>query len=98
MNEHETTYENKCYILSEIWLGYRQDTQFTDFVEYNDLGLPLAYAISNKIIQSSDKAKNFIEETFDLLLAGLGIDEDTGFETLADMLEDSEVESNRLAP
>lgn len=86
MNENETTYENKCYILSEIWLGYRQDPQFTDFVEYNDLGLPLAYAISNKIIASSDKAKNFIYETFDLLLAGLGIDEDTGFENMDDIL------------
>ncbi len=92
MNENETTYENKCNILSEIWLGYRQDEQFQDFVEYNDLGLPLAYAISNRIVPSSDKAKAFINETFDLLIAGLGLEEDAGFETLEDMLEDSQVE------
>lgn len=86
MNENETTYENKCYILAEVWLGYRLDPQFVDFVEYNDLGLPLAYAIANKIVPSSDKAKNFVEETFDLLLAGVGIDEDTGFENMDDIL------------
>jgi hypothetical protein len=90
MNENETTYENKCNILSEIWLGYRNDAQFQDFVEYNDLGLPLAYAIANRIVPSADKAKDFIEETFALLLAGLGIDEDTGYETMDDIMSDVE--------
>ena len=88
--DNETTYENKCNILSEIWLGYRQDDQFQDFVEYNDLGLPLAYAIANRIVPSSDKAKAFVEETFALLLAGLGIEEDTGFETMEDIMSDVE--------
>lgn len=88
--DNETTYENKCNILSEIWLGYRQDDQFQDFVEYNDLGLPLAYAIANRIVPSSDRAKAFVEETFALLLAGLGIEEDTGFETMEDIMSDVE--------
>jgi hypothetical protein len=88
--ENETTYENKYNILAEIWLGYRQDEQFTDFVEYNDLGLPLAYAIANRIVPSSDKAKVFVEETFALLLAGLEIEEDTGFETMDDVLSSVE--------
>jgi hypothetical protein len=88
--DNETTYENKCNILSEVWLGYRQDDQFQDFVEYNDLGLPLAYAIANRIVPSSDRAKAFVEETFALLLAGLGIEEDTGFETMEDIMSDVE--------
>jgi hypothetical protein len=32
-----TSAENKVIILSELWLNYRYDEQFTDFVEYNDL-------------------------------------------------------------
>jgi hypothetical protein len=80
-----TTYENKCLILSDIWLNYRNDTEFADFIEYNDLGLPLAYAISEGIVDSTELATNFINETFDLLLAGMGI-EDTGFDSLDDVM------------
>jgi hypothetical protein len=76
-----TTYEDKCSILSDLWLNYRNDTQFVDFVEYNDMGLPLAYAISEGIVDSTEIASGFINETFDLLLAGLGV-EDTGFDSL----------------
>ena len=84
-----TTYENKCAILSDIWLNYRTDTQFVDFIEYNDLGLPLAYAISEGIVDSTDIASGFVNETFDLLLAGLGA-EDTGFEHLDDLMSSVE--------
>ena len=80
-----TTYDNKCSILSDIWLNYRNDTEFADFIEYNDLGLPLAYAISEGIVDSTELATNFINETFDLLLAGLGV-EDTGFDSLDDVM------------
>jgi len=80
-----TTYEDKCAILSDVWLNYRNDTQFVDFIEYNDLGLPLAYAISEGIVDSTEIASGFINETFDLLLAGLGI-EDTGFDSLDDVM------------
>jgi hypothetical protein len=86
MSDTATThYSNQCGILAELWLGYRDDEQFSDFTEYNDLGLPLAYAIANDIVKSSEMAQRFIEETFDLLLAGLGI-EDTGFDELDDIL------------
>lgn len=69
-------------------MNYRDDEEFIDFVEYNDLGLPLAYGVANQIIDSLTSAgETLIEETFDLLLAGLSI-EDTGFEYLDDMLED----------
>jgi hypothetical protein len=83
----KTKFKNKCQILAEIWLDYRDDAEFTDFIEYNDLGLPLAYAISTGIVEKSDKAKAFVEETFELLLAGLDIEEDTGFENLTEVLE-----------
>ena len=86
---NSTAYTDKCGILAELWLNYRQDEQFTDFTEYNDLGLPLAYAIENDIVRSTDMAQRFIEETFDLLLASLIID-DTGFENLDDLLSVSE--------
>jgi hypothetical protein len=72
-------------ILADLWLNYRDDELFNDFVEYNDIGLPLAYIIANGIVDTSDIAERFINETFDLLLAGLDVD-DTGFENLDELL------------
>ncbi len=82
----ETTFENKCAILAELWLNYKADEEFEDFIEYNDLGLPLAYAISSGIVERTQKADGFIEETFELLLASLDV-EDEGFESLDDLLQ-----------
>jgi hypothetical protein len=81
-----TTFSNKIQILSELWLDYRDDENFKDFVSYNDLGLPLSYLLSANIVPSTELAEKFIDETFDILLAGLAI-EDTGFEFLDDLLE-----------
>lgn len=79
-----TTLEDKTNILADLWLNYRQDVEFQDFIEYNDIGLPLAYVISNDIVKSTQLAESFIVETFDLLVAALEI-EDTGFENLDEM-------------
>ena len=86
----ETTFSNKCSILSELWLEFRDDENFTDFIEYNDLGLPLAYAIGNDIVVETDSARKFVEEAFDLLLGSMGL-EDTGYETLDDILFDGTI-------
>ena len=80
----QTTFSNKVDILSELWLNYRDQAEFQDFLEYNDLGLPLAYLIGADVVKSTDMSNRLIEETFALLLAGLGI-EDEGFETLDDI-------------
>lgn len=81
----ETSFDSKCAILAEIFVDYKEDAEFNDFREYNDLGLPLAYAISNGIVSVTSQAERFVNETFDLLLAGLGL-EDIGFETIEDLL------------
>jgi hypothetical protein len=82
---NSTSYTDKCAILAELWLNYRSDKELQDFLEYNDLGLPLAYAIDSDIVKSTEMAQRFVEETFDLLLASLKV-EDTGFDNLGDLL------------
>ena len=89
--QNKTDFRTKVEILAELWLDYRGDDEFKDFVEYNDLGLPLAYAVSNGIVEATTMAEQFIEESFSLLLAGLGL-EDTGFDVLQDLLESGEDE------
>jgi hypothetical protein len=81
-----TTFSNKIAILADLWMAYRDDEEFQDFIEYNDIGLPLAYLLENNIVKSTSLAEQFIDETFRLLLLGLAISEDTGFETLDDIL------------
>ena len=86
MTEQATTpFSNRCDILAELWVGYKGDSEFQDFIQYNDLGLPLAYAISTEIVAATAKAEMFINETFELLLSGLEIP-DEGFDTLDDVL------------
>lgn len=89
-----THYSNRASILAELWMNYRNDAEFVDFIEYNDLGLPLAYAVAEDIVKSTERTETFINETFELFVAGLGL-EDTGFESLDDLLsqadEDPEV-------
>jgi hypothetical protein len=80
-----TSYTDKCSILAELWLNYRADEEFQDFIEYNDLGLPLAYAIANDIVKSTEMAQRFVEESYDIFLASMNI-EDTGFDSLDELL------------
>jgi len=85
----QTSFGNKCEILADLWMNYRNDEEFKDFVEYNDLGLPLAYLIANNIVESNLIAEPFVNEAFDLLLAGLSV-EDSGFHTLQEVLDAGE--------
>jgi hypothetical protein len=82
-----TTFSNKCDILAELWLNYKDDEDFAEFVKYNDLGLPLAYVLATEIVEPTPKAEAFVNETFDLLLAGLSTeDTEEGFSSLDDVI------------
>ena len=86
----DTTPSNiKAEILADLWMDYRDDKEFASFVEYNDLGLPLAYAVANGIIELTDSVERFTDEAFTILLSSLGI-QDEGFENLTDVLATAE--------
>lgn len=91
MSEPQVTlFSDRVAILADLWMGYRFDEEFTDFIQYNDLSLPLAYAIDNKIIDDKQtQAMAFINESWDLLMASLGV-EDTGWESLEQLLDSVE--------
>lgn len=82
-----TTFETKALILGQLWLNYKGDEELADFFEYNDLGLPLAFAYAEGIINSTPTLEKYISESFDLLLAGFEV-EDTGFEDIMDLMVD----------
>lgn len=80
-----TDFLTKCNILADLWLNYRDDEAFIDFIDYCDLGFPLAYAIANGIVETTDKANSLVEETWQLLLEMLNV-EDTGYHSLDELL------------
>jgi hypothetical protein len=80
-----TDFSNKVSILAELWMNYRDDDHLDDFMEYNDLGLPMAYLLMNEIVLPSEQSEIYISETFDLLLSALSL-VDEGFESLDELL------------
>jgi hypothetical protein len=53
-------------------------------MEFYDLGLPLAYFVSEDLCEVSDDGVRYINETFDLFLASLEL-KDVGFANLEDV-------------
>jgi hypothetical protein len=77
--------ENKITILAELWMNYRDDEDLQDFIEYNDLGLPMAYLLMNELVLPTDKSELYINETYDLLVGALGVP-DKNWDSLDEML------------
>lgn len=82
----ETQFLDKAQILADLWMNYRWEKDFEDFITYNDLGLPLAFALSEEIIERTPQLDTYIEETFALFLAAVEL-EDEGFDSLDDILD-----------
>ena len=82
-----TPYNTKYAILSELWTGYSDDKDMADFFQYNDLGLPLAFMLEQKIVESTPIAQVYIEETFELLIEALGLYSDDEYASLEEMFE-----------
>lgn len=80
-----TPFSNKVAIIADLWINYRDDEHFKDFIEYNDLGLPLGYLINTELATPTDQGEMYIIETFDLLCAALEIDLDRNYDSLSEM-------------
>jgi len=88
-----TDFTNVCSILGKLYSLYKEDEEFKDFIEFNDLGLPLAYFAAENLCEVSDDGSRYITETWTLFLAGLNL-EDTGFSDLDEVFEIAEEKNN----
>jgi hypothetical protein len=82
-----TTFENKALILGQLWINYKTEDEWMDFMVYNDLGLPLAFAFAEGIINYTPTLEQYINESWDLFIEGLDV-EDEGFDSIEDLLQD----------
>lgn len=76
-----TSIEKRCEILGDLWIQYKNEVELSDFMEYNDLGLALAFSINEDIVKITSTATAYINESFDLLLESMSL-EDRGFDNL----------------
>jgi hypothetical protein len=58
----------KAAIVSEVWMDHRDDEEFAKFIEYNDIGLPLAYFIVSELVTPTEQAEGYVEEAYHLLV------------------------------
>ncbi len=86
MSDYETPLEKRAEILGELWMNYKNSEGFEDFMKYNDLGLPLAWAVNHEVVDMNDMVQSYVNETWDVFLEALDV-EDTGFESLNALFE-----------
>jgi hypothetical protein len=79
-----TDFTKVCEILGALYINYRDDNEFKDFLDFNDLGLPLAYFVNEGLCQVSDDGARYITETWTLFLASMDLG-DTGWDSLEEM-------------
>lgn len=79
-------FDTKAEIVSECWMIVRKQEAWAQLLEFGDLGFPLAYAYTNKLISLEEKGAAFVDEVYTVMLASLDIpDEDyADFEAVLD--------------
>ena len=81
-----TNIETQIDILGNFYINYRDDKGIKEFLEFNDIGLPLAFLASEGLCQPTEMAIVYIQETFNMLLATMQL-EDIGFDSLDHLLD-----------
>lgn len=72
-----TDFVTQCVILGELYENYKEEKDFRAFIEYNDLGLPLAYLTAQGlVIEVSDDGRRYIADTFEMFIKSIKLTED----------------------
>lgn len=83
-------FDNKIVILSDLWTTYKNKREWQDFFDYNDIGLPLAFMIDQKIVEANEVGIRYIDETYELLCETLTLDSKDSYDDLEQMMQESE--------
>jgi len=81
-----TDFTKVCEILGSLYSNYRDDAELDDFMDFNDLGLPLAYLSAENLCQVSDDGARYIMETWNLFLQSLNLEDTGNWDSLDDLL------------
>ena len=79
--------DRKVGVLADLYLNYRDEDQFKEFADYNDIGLPIAHLVHTGLCNMNKEAEVYVEETYDLLVSAMGVDPEQDYQTIDDMLD-----------
>ena len=91
--------ENKCRILSDLWIHHNDEEKEEDFIEdydlyelirYADLSLPLAYFVRCELVTLNEESIKLIDEAYEILVELLDLDANEDFETLRQIANELE--------
>jgi hypothetical protein len=69
-------YADKTGILAQLWIDYREDDDFSVFMEYNDIGLPLSYVVAEGLVPGlTPLGEDYVDETIDMLFKLIDVSE-----------------------
>lgn len=71
----EVNFADRCGILGQFWYEFRDDQTVKPFMEYNDVGMPLAWFIATGVVTPLPMAEEYINETFAMFLQAMEVEE-----------------------
>ncbi len=74
-----TPFQNRCLILGELWAGSKDEESFASFLQYNDIGLPLAWSVWQRLAEPTEEGKHYINETWEMFATSCMLDTDTEY-------------------
>ena len=67
---------DKTGLLGQLWIDYRDNEDFSVFMEYNDIGLPLSYVVAEGLVPAlTPVGEDYINETIEMFFKLLEITE-----------------------
>lgn len=70
-------FADKTGILAQLWIDFREDEDFSAFMSYNDIGVPMAYYVAEGLVNGlTPLGEQYIEETIDMMFKLLDITEE----------------------
>ncbi len=79
-----TDFSKQVEILGTFYIDYREESELKEFLEFNDIGLPLAWLNREGLCEINEDGKKYVAETWEMFLLAMGV-EDEGFENLAEI-------------
>jgi hypothetical protein len=69
-------FADKTGILGQLWIDFREDNNFKAFMDYNDIGVPMAYYVSEGLVNGlTPLGEQYVEESIDMMFTLLEITE-----------------------
>jgi len=97
---HETLLEDKAQIIVEFTQDHLNGGEYEDFFDFNDLGVPLAIAITQEMADLTVSGREVLEQTWSNLCELFDVDETLSYESIDELImgyqEDDDEEEGHL--